>query len=44
MERLEWTLTSRLIKIMKIGDVNMLTVMQGAASWVQILFERSQVA
>jgi hypothetical protein len=28
----------------EIGDVNMLTVMQGAASWVQILFERSQVA
>jgi hypothetical protein len=44
MERIEWTLTSRLIKIMKIGDVNMLTVMRGAASWVQILFERSQAA
>jgi hypothetical protein len=41
MKRLEWTPTSRL---MKIGDVNMLTVMQGAASWVQIPFERSEVA
>jgi hypothetical protein len=35
---------SRLIEIMKIGDANMLTVMQGTASWMQVPFERSQVA